>query len=157
MKVKNINGRRQSSCSCGTWLDHWVKICGRPLPQHCAATMCMGMPQLGAHVQTDSVTDSDWYIIPLCVKHSIRAASLEIEDTTTLVSAHVSETCGKQMPIGNFWPNELRATMAMNGSKNETNIGKVQDWLRRFSPVTTRLYGKRKAGRQEPPALRLMY
>jgi hypothetical protein len=113
MKVKNINGRRQNSCNCGTWLDHWVKICGRPLPRYCAVKTCMGKPELGAHVQKDSSTDGNWYIIPLCVKHSMRAASLEIADTTTLVSAHVNETCGKQMPLGNFWPHELREAIGI--------------------------------------------
>jgi hypothetical protein len=114
MKVKNINGRRQNSCRCGTWLDHWVRICGRPIPQHCAQARCLGKPELGAHVQKDSSTDTDWYIIPLCVKHSIKAESLEILDTTVFVSAHVSETCVKQRPIGDALPHELQAAMARN-------------------------------------------
>lgn len=152
MKVKNVNGRRQNSCRCGTWLDHWVKVCGRPLPQHCAATTCLGKPQLGGHVQKDSVTDTAWYIIPLCVKHSLRAASLEIVDTTNLVSAHVSETCAKQMPIGNVWPYELQSTIATNALKFETGMADA----RRHNRSMPRLYGKRKTGRVEPPALRLM-
>jgi len=117
MKVKNINGRRQNSCKCGTWLDHWANICGRPLPRHCAAKTCLAKPELGAHVQRDSSTDSNWYIIPLCVKHSIQAASLEIADTTTFVSAHVSETCARQMPIGNVWLRELVATIGTNAQE----------------------------------------
>jgi len=157
MKVKNINGRRQNSCRCGTWLDHWVNICGRPLPEHCAATTCMGKPQLGAHVQKDDVTDIRWHIIPLCVKHSMRAASLEIVDTTILVSAHVNETCGKQMPIGNVRPYDLQATIETSALKRETDSAMAQGWLARSHRVTPRLYGKRKAGREEAPALRLMY
>ena len=123
MKVKNINWRRQNSCSCGTWLDHWAKVCGWPIPEHCAVSTCMAKPQLGAHVQKDSSTDTTWYIIPLCVKHSIRAASLEICDTTALVSAHVNETCAKQMPIGNVWPHDLQTVLALNSFEHDGACG----------------------------------
>src|SRR5580658_8786447 len=104
MKVKNVNARRQNSCKCGSWLDHWVKMSGRPLPEYCSEPRCMGKPELGAHVQKDSPTDTNWYIIPVCVKHSIRAESLEVVDTAAFVSAHVSDTCEKLAPIGNAWP-----------------------------------------------------
>jgi hypothetical protein len=157
MKVKNINGRRQNSCKCGSWLDHWVRVCGWPLPQHCAATTCMAAPQLGAHVQKDSLSDARWYIIPLCVKHSIRVASLEILDTTTLVSAHVHETCGKQMPIGNFWPHDLEATIASSALKLETDTVAERNPLSLSTRVTAGLYGKRKPAREQPPVLRLTY
>jgi hypothetical protein len=157
MKVKNINGRRQNSCKCGTWLDHWVKVCGLPLPQHCAVSTCIGKPQLGAHVQKDSVTDTGWYIIPLCVKHSVRVSSLEIVDTTKLVSAHVHETCGKQMPIGNVSPHELQATFAANALKQEIDIGSAQACCSRSKWAAPRLYSKRKHPRPEPPVLRLTY
>lgn len=157
MKVKNINGRRQNSCKCGTWLDHWVKICGGPLPQHCAATACMRAPQLGAHVQKASATDSGWYIIPLCVTHSIRASSLEIADATPMVSAHVNETCAKQMPIGNVWPDELAATIATDALKYEPDYALTRDWRSYIHRPTARLYGKRKASRVEPPALHPTY
>jgi hypothetical protein len=144
MKVKNINGRRQNSCKCGTWLDHWVKICGQPLPDHCSEARCMGKPELGAHVLKGSSTDMDWYIIPLCVKHSIRAESIEIADTTTIVSAQVAETCARQLPIGNFRPQDLLDTLASNALKYGTDPAKVQDWLDHATAVKTRLYAKRK-------------
>jgi hypothetical protein len=157
MKVKNINGRRQNSCKCGTWLDHWAKICGSPVPQLCSATICMGKPQLGAHVQKDDPDDDNWYIIPLCVKHSIRAASLEIVDSTILVSAHVNETCARQMPIGNLWPRDLEATLATNALKYETDTAKGLDARGNAHRIAVRLYGKRKAGRAELPALSITY
>ncbi len=97
----------------------------------------MGKPQLGAHVQKEDATENDWFIIPLCVKHSMRAESLEIVDTTILVSAHVSETCARQMPIGNVWPHELRAAIAMNASKSETHIARHQDWRGPAHPPET--------------------
>jgi hypothetical protein len=152
MKVKNINGRRQNSCRCGTWLDHWVKICGRPLPPHCAEARCMGKPELGAHVQKDGSTDTDWYIIPLCVKHSIKAESLEIVDTTIFVSAHVSESCAKQLPIGGALPQEVRSAMALDALQNGADIGKAQGAPGHASSSTTLLYFLRKERPKEPPA-----
>jgi hypothetical protein len=156
MKVKNINLRRQNSCSCGTWLDHWAKVCGWPVPQLCAAKTCMARPQLGAHVQRDDATDPNWYIIPLCVKHSIRAASLEIVGTSTLVLAHVSETCGKQMPIGNAWPHELKAALGSNIFRAESDTAIVH-WTGESKRIMPKLYSKRKPGHHEPPALTVMY
>jgi len=157
MKVKNINGRRQNSCNCGSWLDHWVRVCGWPLPQHCAATTCMAKPQLGAHVQRDSATDISWYIVPLCVKHSIRAASLEILDSTPLVSAHVNDTCGKQMPIGNVWPHELEATFAASAVKFETEMIAARNPLGLSTRGTPGRCDKRKPTRDQHPVLRLTY
>ncbi len=41
-------------------------------------------------------TDSNWYIIPLCKTHNgEKGKSLIISDNIKLVSANVSETCGK--------------------------------------------------------------
>lgn len=156
MKVKNINGRRQNSCKCGTWLDHWARISGRPLPEHCAETKCMGKPELGAHVQKDSLDDSNWYIIPLCVKHSLKAEFLEVADTTAFVSAHVNETCAKQLPLGYFWPHEWRVTLAHNALKRGADPGQVQDWLD-HAISKTRTYGKRKDKPAPRPPLKGMY
>jgi hypothetical protein len=157
MKVRNVNKRRQNSCGCGTWLDHWGKVCGEPLPQHCAATACMAKPQLGAYVQSNNTYDSNWYIIPLCVKHSISAASLEIDDTTTLVSAHVNETCGKQMPIGNVWPHDLQTTIEISTLKHEADAAKAQILRGAAKEAKPQLYSKRKVRREEAPALRVAY
>ena len=150
MKAKNINGRRQHSCKCGTWLDHWAKMCGQPLPLHCSQARCMGKPELGAHVQKDISTDTNWYIIPLCVKHSIRAEFLEIADTTIFVSAQVADTCAKQLPLGNVGALELRETLLTNSLKYGTDVSQVQDWLDHAISASTRLYAKRK---ERPPAL----
>jgi hypothetical protein len=143
MKVKNINGRRQGSCRCGTWLDHWIKICGRPLPSHCSEAHCMCKPELGAHVQKDSSTDKSWYIIPLCVKHSVKAASLEVVDTTTFVPAHVNETCARQMPIGNAWPHALRAAATKSALKNSAQAVQVHEWLAPLNLVVPLSFEKR--------------
>jgi hypothetical protein len=157
MKVKNINGRRQNSCKCGTWLDHWMKISGWPLPQYCAASTCMAQPQLGAHVQLENETEGYWYIIPLCLKHSTNTPLLEIDDSTVFVSAHVNENCAKQMPIGNVWPQELEASITASVSKEDPEIAKVQSMLDRAKRVAPAMYSKRKPTRPEPPALALTY
>lgn len=96
MKVNNINGTSPNACKCGSWLDHWVKFSGRALPSYCAEATCRKGPEVGAHVQKDSVTDKAWYIVPLCTGHNKTAKSLDIMDSTVLVSANVSETCGKK-------------------------------------------------------------
>jgi hypothetical protein len=117
----------------------------------------MATPQLGAHVQIDNETENYWYIIPLCLKHSISATSLEIDDATVLVSAHVIENCGKQMPIGNIQPQDLPATIATNPMMHEQEKAKAQDLRGRSDTEMLRVYGKPKVRREEPPALGLMY
>ena len=50
---------------------------------------------MGGHVQKVG-SDNKWYIIPLCKScNNKRGEELEIDDNTELVSANVSETCGK--------------------------------------------------------------
>lgn len=95
MKVKNINGTSDNTCKCGSWLKHWEKFSHKSLPTYCVESTCTKVPSVGAHVQKDSTTDNKWYIIPLCDSHNKKTAELTIADSTTLVSANVSETCGK--------------------------------------------------------------
>jgi hypothetical protein len=53
--------------------------------------------RLGAHVQKDRATDKSWYIVPLCNDHNSQTGeSLDIMDSTMLVSANASQTCGKK-------------------------------------------------------------
>lgn len=95
MTVYNISGTGDNTCACGSWLKHWEKYSNKALPVHCAEVSCLQNPEVGAHVQQDSVADSDWYIVPLCKMHNAkRGESLEIL-TVKLVSANVQETCGK--------------------------------------------------------------
>jgi hypothetical protein len=95
MKVHNINGTSQSTCRCGSWLNHWKNFSSQPLPTYCPEKSCTDKPEVGAHVQKDSATDKSWYIIPLCTKHNSQTGkSLEVSDTIKLVSANVAATCG---------------------------------------------------------------
>jgi hypothetical protein len=96
MRVKNINGTSARTCKCGSWLDHWKNFSGQSLPHLCPEEKCLNVPTVGAHVQKDSLIDNDWYIVPLCRMHNAETGkSLYISDSVKLVSANVSETCGK--------------------------------------------------------------
>jgi hypothetical protein len=97
MKVKNINGTSDHTCKCGSWLEHWKKFGGVTAPTYCPVVGCLEKVEVGAHVQKDSSSDSSWYIVPLCKTHNGKTGeSIEIADWVSLVSANVSETCGKK-------------------------------------------------------------
>ena len=97
MKVKNVNGTTDNTCKCGSWLEHWKKFSGQALPASCRESSCTKGPDVGAHVQKDSSTDKSWYIVPLCKDHNGKTGeSLSIMDSSVLVSANVSQTCGKK-------------------------------------------------------------
>jgi len=96
MKVINVNGTSDNKCKCGSWLNHWKNFSGQSLPGYCTVKKCLQGMDVGAHVQKDSYPDKGWYIIPLCDVHNKeKGQSLNILDSTTLVSANVSQTCGK--------------------------------------------------------------
>lgn len=93
MKVKNINGTSDNSCKCTSWLAHWEKFSGTKAGT-CAEKSCLSQATVGAHVQKQ-VTDMAWYIIPLCATHNKKAAEIDLYGDPKLVSANVSQTCGK--------------------------------------------------------------
>lgn len=96
MKVININGTSDNTCSCGSWLDHWRNFSKQSLPSYCPEKNCTKKPEVGAHVQKDGTSDKDWYIVPLCKDCNAKTGdSLEISNSIALVSANVNETCGK--------------------------------------------------------------
>lgn len=96
MKVKNLNGTKDHTCKCGSWIKHWEKFSGYDIPQFCSVKDCLGEDIVGGHVQKDSATDKGWYIIPICSScNAKRGQDLDIDDSTPLVSANVSKTCGK--------------------------------------------------------------
>lgn len=94
MKVININGTRENTCKCGSWLDHWKNYSRQSLPSYCPEAECREKPEVGAHVQKNGSTDKSWYIVPLCKTHNGETGkSLEV-GSVELVSANVNETCG---------------------------------------------------------------
>ena len=96
MRVKNLNGTSKNTCSCGSWLKHWEKFSGQPACQ-CYAIGCLNSASVGALVQKDDAFDRGWYVVPLCAEcNAKRGGELEIWKGAGLVSADVSETCGRQ-------------------------------------------------------------
>jgi len=96
MKVTNINGTIDNTCKCATWLDHWKNFGGGSPPIYCPELSCTERPEVGAHVQRANSTDQQWYIIPLCKGHNAKTGqTITISELVALVSANVSETCGK--------------------------------------------------------------
>lgn len=96
MKVKNIGGTSDNTCTCGSWLEHWKRNGGGTIPKWCQEKSCIKPPTVGAHVQKDSETDRSWYIVPLCDRHNKKQTELELMTGAVLVSANVKETCGKK-------------------------------------------------------------
>ncbi len=96
MKVRNINGTSQSTCKCGSWLQHWKNYSGDQIGSYCRETSCTKKPELGAHVQKDDSSDNSWYIVPLCTEHNnMRGQTIELMAGTKLASANKKETCEK--------------------------------------------------------------
>ena len=94
-KVKNINNTAQSTCKCGSWIDHWRRFSKQQLPPYCPEIKCTERPELGAHVQLAEPGDENWYLVPLCRTHNAkRGETLEISNYINLVPANVGETCG---------------------------------------------------------------
>ena len=97
MKIRNINGTSDNTCKCSSWLNHWEKFSGQTLPTFCSEKTCTQKPEVCAHVQKDSSTDTSWYIVPLCKTHNGETGkALEIGASVRLASANVSNTCGKK-------------------------------------------------------------
>ncbi len=95
MKIKNINGTSQTTCACGSWLNHWKKFSGQSTFSYCPAGACLKTDLVGAHVQKSDSSDNKWYIYPLCNAHNQHTGVLEVSDTYKLVSANKKETCEK--------------------------------------------------------------
>ena len=94
MKVNNVNGISDNICRCGSWLEHWKKFSKQELSCCCSNEDCGGKPELGAHVQKNSLIDASWYIVPLCNRCNGKKGESLTLDGTALVSADVSITCG---------------------------------------------------------------
>jgi len=94
MKLKNINGTSQTTCSCGSWLKHWENFSGQKVT-YCPVEKCMNTDLIGAHVQKADSSDGSWYIYPLCKSHNQATGELQVSDSYKLVSANKKQTCEK--------------------------------------------------------------
>lgn len=95
-RVKNINGTSDTTCKCGSWLQHWENFSGETTT-YCIAIDCLEKDLVGAHVQKANSLDDKWYIIPLCKKHNAHTGELNVSDNYKFVSANKSETCEKKV------------------------------------------------------------
>ena len=94
MKIRNINGTSDSSCKCGSWIEHWENFSKQNRPTYCPVADCFEKDIVGAHVQKGAgSTDQKWYIYPLCSAHNKQTGELEVPDSYELVSANKKETC----------------------------------------------------------------
>jgi hypothetical protein len=96
-KIKNINGTAShaTTCSCGSWLEHWETFSGMPRPHECIVSDpdCLEKEVMGTHVQKAN-DDFTWYIAPLCKAHSsAKNKELNISDAWPLVEANPTTTC----------------------------------------------------------------
>ena len=69
---------------------------GQALPSTCPELPCVNRLAVGAHVQRDDTTNKPRYIVPLCKAHNSQTGkSVNILDSTALVSANAANTCGR--------------------------------------------------------------
>jgi hypothetical protein len=92
MVVKNIHGTGHLTCNCESWFKHWENF-SHQKADFCAAPGCGNKAEVGAHVVKVNSPDKNHYIIPLCDLCNRRAESFDTD--AKLVSANVSETCGR--------------------------------------------------------------
>ncbi len=91
--ITNINGTTDTTCKCGSWLQHWKNFSVQSLPRYCPVEGCYQKDLVGAHVQLAYSIVRRWFIIPLCSLHNASKKDLDVSDTVQLVSANKSETC----------------------------------------------------------------
>jgi hypothetical protein len=94
MKVINITGTADKTCTCGSWLDHWRKFSGQA-GVICGVVGCNRTDMVGAHVMKVGVGDYATYIYPLCKEHNQSTETMDVWDGYNLVSANKAETCEK--------------------------------------------------------------
>jgi hypothetical protein len=78
LTVKNVAIATSIPCMFPNWLEHWRKFSVLPLPIHCPENACREKPEVGVLVQKGDSSDSRWYVMPLCKKHSFAGVSLEV-------------------------------------------------------------------------------
>lgn len=94
MRVRNLNGTSMNVCSCSSWLAHWGRYSNQTA-NRCVVVGCSNRQTVCGHVQKEFLSDSSWYIIPICaICNSKRGQALEIDNAVNLVSANVRQTCG---------------------------------------------------------------
>jgi len=94
MKVTTAKNITPNDCRCGTWLKHWENY-GNDFSIGCSVEECARPSEVGVEVQLDKSDDQCWHIIPFCNSHNKLSTTVEIKNSTVLVSANIERTCGK--------------------------------------------------------------
>lgn len=89
--IKNINLAHIPSCGCENWYEHWVNTADQWLIC-CAEYSCINPIHQGILVQHAEIEDENWYVVPLCKKHSNHADILDVGDVK-LIKAGRAENC----------------------------------------------------------------
>jgi hypothetical protein len=90
MRVRNLNGATQITCNSGSWLAYWEKFSGQTA-YGCFVSGCKNKRSVGGHVQKDSPSDKNWYVVPLCDECNKKTGEdLDIWDLAMLVPANVT-------------------------------------------------------------------
>ena len=78
-------------------MNHWRNFSGTNDPTYCSANGCINKNPIGGHVKKVNGADNNHYIVPICDSHNRLGSDKEftIHDLY-LVSANISETCGKK-------------------------------------------------------------
>lgn len=95
MQIKNLIGTGEKECSCGPWLNHWVKFGPGWGSPSCANNECKKVGVLGGHVIKVDSDDAAHYIVPLCDGCNKLKDPFEARHGIPLASANVSKTCAK--------------------------------------------------------------
>jgi len=92
MKIKNIKHNLESlctcKCGCATWLQHWEKQSGHKPPTFCIVSTpdCLEKTNLAAFVQKVGDNTDNWYLAPLCKRHSTnKTAEYFVHNTWPLI------------------------------------------------------------------------
>ena len=103
MKVKIIQGARQTTCACGSWLRHWEKFSGHTAT-YCPVEGCWNKDLVGASVQKADDPDESCYIVAMCYGHSVSMDVHIVSDAYTLVSADKKKTCERSASEHSWLP-----------------------------------------------------
>jgi hypothetical protein len=114
MRVRNLNGVSAGAGDGVSWLARWEKFSGQNAFM-CFAEGCINRPSAGGRVLRDSLTDRNWYVIPLCKECNEKSGKdLEIWDPANLVSVHAIEALEMPTPAQDSSPRVLKR-FAFNG------------------------------------------
>ncbi len=85
----NKVGTTERDCSCGSWMNHWVKMTGKAWPMTCSVEGCDEKATLGAHVYHANVEGER--IVPMCAGCNKKGEKFNLKGGTSVPSARRDE------------------------------------------------------------------